>query len=406
MNHPSFESLRAWVPRWSRNHFLLLLLLASLLPGRAAIKTSDPETDYTEVYIAIVTGDELNQHGDYARARDKYVAAQQALLALQQANPNWNSQMVAFRLNYLTEKISATKKAAEVAATKAGSGAAETETPAQAKAEVVLIDAGSEPRTVLRLHPAVGDKQELNMTMKMGMDMSVPGKETPSVDIPAIKFSLSTEVKEVAANGDITYQLTCNEAAVQADDKTAPEIAAAIKASLSAVKNVSGTGKISSRGILLGLQMKTSAADPSMAQIFDQMKDAFSSTATPLPEEAVGTGAKWEHKSKLKSQGMTIAQTFSTELASVDGDRVTLHNSIAQSAANQKVSNPAMPGFKVNVAKMSGSGSGDSTRDLTRLLPVSATMSEKMETQMSLDVGQQKQTMEMKMSMNVTFESN
>jgi len=135
------------------------------------------------------------------------------------------------------------------------------------------------------------------------------------------------------------------------------------------------------------------------------MKDSFSSSSTPLPEEAVGPGAKWEYKTRLKSQGMAIDQTVDFELVSADGDHVNLRSTITQSAANQKISNPAMPTMKMDLTKMSGNGGGTSTLDLGKLMPVSGTLAEKTEMVMGMNVGQQKQTMDMKMDINVSIES-
>ena len=64
-------------------------------------------------------------------------------------------------------------------------------------------------------------------------------------------------------------------------------------------------------------------ADAQTRQLMDQMKDSFSSVAAPLPEEAVGPGARWEVKMPIKSQGMTIDQTATYELVSLEGERLT-----------------------------------------------------------------------------------
>src|SRR5437867_11002112 len=104
------------------------------------------------------------------------------------------------------------------------------------------------------------------------------------------------------------------------------------------------------------------------------MKDAVSTLSIPLPEEAIGPGAKWEVKLPVKSGGMTISQTATYQLASLEGERLAIHSSIAQQATSQKVQNPAMPGLKLDLNKMTGTGKGDLTCDLTQLLPPEATV--------------------------------
>jgi hypothetical protein len=142
-----------------------------------------------------------------------------------------------------------------------------------------------------------------------------------------------------------------------------------------------------------------------MSQMMDQVKDSFSSSSTPFPDEAVGTGAKWEYNTKIKSQGMTMNQTITSELASLEGNHLTLNNTITQNADHQKIQNSSMPGLKTDLTKMTGSGSGTSTFDLTSFMPSSATLDENIEMAMDTDTGKQKLSMAMKMTVNVTMES-
>jgi hypothetical protein len=163
---------------------------------------------------------------------------------------------------------------------------------------------------------------------------------------------------------------------------------------------------MSDHGIVKGVEMKLPAtADPQLKQTLDQMKESFTSSSTPLPEEAVGPGAKWEYQTRLKSQGMTIDQTINYELVSREGDRLTLRSILTQNAASQKIQNPAMPGLKVDLEKMTGTGTGSSTFDLARIMPLTGTLAEKMEVVMGMNAGQQKQDMNMKMDMTVTLET-
>jgi hypothetical protein len=377
--------------------WIILVLLLALCAARA----EGPDDDYLAIYGTIEQADALSASGKTDQARAKYLEAQRALIEFKRENPNWSVKVVAYRSKYVAEKIAAT---APNAVAPVSSPAAAVKTPAESP--VKLLDAGSEPRTVLRLHPAVGDKQTMTMTMKMAMTMSAGDKPMPAMEIPAMVMTMDVEVKDISTNGEITYGMVFSDATVADDTNTMPAIAAAMKSSLDTIRGMTGTGQLSDHGMLKGLEMKLPAgADPQMSQTMGQMKESFSSSSLPLPEEAVGPGAKWEYKTKLKSQGMTIDQTATYELVSVDGDRLTLRITITQSAAGQKIQNPTMPGLAVDLNKMTGAGTGDSTLDLGHIMPVSATIAEDMETIMGVNVGQQKQTMDMKMNMKVSMES-
>jgi hypothetical protein len=76
-----------------------------------------------------------------------------------------------------------------------------------------------------------------------------------------------------------------------------------------------------------------------------------------------------------------------------------------QSAVNQKIASPAMPGMKMDLHKLEGKGTGRSVYDLTRLMPVSAEMNSESAMKMGMDMGGQKQAMDMKTSAKVRLES-
>lgn len=410
---PSHPALPTIVPKPSLptgirclTAWIMLVLLLTLCGARAA---GNPDDDYVVICFTINSADTLNKSGNAGQAHEKYLVAREELAQFQAAYPNWNNSIVAFRQNYVAEKIAATAEQPAVSTDNGQSNgpAARAGKPVAAvKSPVKLLDAGSEPRMVLRLHPAVGDKQTLNMTLKMGMNMSAAGNSMPAMDLPAMLMTIIAEVKSIAANGDIAYEMTYDDATVATDSNTIPAVATAMKASLANLRGMTGTGRLSDRGLMMGMHMKLPAnADPQLSQVLGQMKDSFSSSSTPFPDEAVGPGAKWEYQTKIKSQGMVLDQTIVSELVSAEGDHVNLRNTITQNAVNQKIQNPAMPGVNVDLTKMSGEGSGNSTFDLSRLLPVAATLSEVMEMAMAFDTGQQKQTMDMKMNFSVTIES-
>ena len=392
----------------------MLMLLLPLCGARAG----DPDSDYVGIYIVMHDADTLNDGGKVSAAYVKYVEAYKELIVFQQSNPNWNNQLVAYRLEYLAEKIAATSGQPAAAATDVNTGGNNgggsgnykpTVKPMAAitsKSPVKLLDAGSEPRTVLRLHPAVGDKQTLGMTMKMGMGISTAGKIMPAMDLPAFVMNLTESVKDVAANGDATFDMVFDNATVATDTNASPTVAAAMKASLAGVNGMTGTGKMSDHGVNLGVQMQAPAGTPpQLSQAIDQMKETFSSSSTPLPDEAVGPGAKWEYTTHITTQGMTLNQSITFELVSVDGDRVTLRSTILQNADNQKIQNPAMPGLNVDLVKLVGSGNGNTVLDLGHILPLSATITESTGVSMKVAAGQQTQAMTMNMDINMDLES-
>ncbi len=396
---PCLTGRTSRTPFSSRITQLYTLVLAVLLVALCPARAEEPEDIYLRIFALIQQADLLSSRGQTEKALPKYKEAQTRLDQFKRDYPEWNDKAVAYRLNYTTEKVALLSKeapaGAETQPTQAGTKTAALPSTAQVK----LLDAGAEPRKVLRLHPKAGDKQALGVTMKMAMNIKAGEMPEQAMKLPAITIPMDVTVKSVADNGDITYEMVMGEASISDEPGAAPMVAEAMKYGLT------GTGIVSNRGITKSVEMKMPAdADPQIRQVMDQMKESFSNVGALLPEEAVGPGAKWEARMALKSQGMTIAQTLRYQLASIEGERLAAKIEISQSSANQKMQNPAMPGVKVDLTRMEGTGTGDLTLDLAQILPLQMTMDLHSEMSMGMSIAGQKQAMSMTMDLNMRLE--
>jgi uncharacterized protein DUF6263 len=387
--------------------FPALMLLALLLALPTA-RAQDPDDQYVQVFALIQQADALDSKGESAAALAKYRRALGELDSLRNEHPDWNAQVMSFRMNYLTQKVTALTEKISAAQVKPAAG--EQTTPAEAgngapSSAVKLLDPGAEPRQVLRLHPKAGDKQTLSTTLRMAMDVKVGEMENPATKLPAMKLTMDATVKSVTAEGDITYETLMQDADVAADAGASPEIAEAMKGSLAKLKGLSSSRTMSSRGINIATEVKApEGANAQMRQVMDQLKESLNQIVAPLPEEPVGVGAKWEAKMQVKSEGMTISQTATYQVVSLEGEHLATKATIVQSAANQQIQSPAMPGLKVNLTKMTGAGNGEMKFDLARTLPVEATMESHTELSMAMNLGGQNQAMTMKIDMNLRSE--
>ena len=385
--------------------FSALMLLAFLFAATPLRAVEDPEALYLQIMTVLDQAETLEKTGKPDLAKSKYQQAQRGLLNLKQNHPVFSPKVVAFRLKEVTAKIDALSKPPPGTEPVESQPKPGTEA-APSSGQLKLLNAGAEPRRTLRLQVKPGDKQKVGMTMKMAMNMEMGGMPAQAVKMPALTMDMDVTVKEVSAEGDITYETTMGDVSVAAEEGVMPQVVDAIKASFESLKGFAGGGTISSSGKAKSTDMKLPEdANPQMRQTLEQMRDSFSALTPRFPEEAVGPGAKWETKASLKSQGMTIIQTTTTELVSIDGDTLNVKNNMAQNAANQKIENPAMPGLKMDVTKMTGKGTGDATVNLNQILPAKAAMDSKSEIAMSMDMAGQKQTMTMKMDINLKMET-
>jgi hypothetical protein len=388
---------------------LVLTLLLGLCPTAQADLGDD---QYLQIYSVIQQADELNSSGKVALAKAKYQEAQTALKGFKTDYPSWNVKLVAYRMNYVAQKLTALSekpRPAAVSSTDTNAPEAQAGAPSAtstATTQVKLLEAGAEPRKVLRRHPSPGEKQSLRLTLKMAIETKMGEMQSQAMKLPGMTMNMDVTVKEVSDKGDITYEMVMGETTLAEEPGGNAQLAEIMKAALGGIKGMSGTGTVTSRGLAKGMEFNVPpGADAQTRQVMDQMKDSFSSMESPLPEEAVGPGARWEVIMPIKSQGMTITQTTTSELVSIDGERLTTKGTITQRATNQKIESPAMPGLKVDLIRMTGTGTGESTFDLGKLLPSTGTTDLRSETDMAMDMGGQKQPISTKLDLNVRLES-
>jgi len=382
-------------------HFLIMMGMIWLVTSSSA-RASQADDQYLKIYRVIEKADALTESGKTTQAITNYQQADQALKEFRRSYPSFNPKLVGYRLKYVSDKIARLSQPPADVATNAPVKAVDPSQP-----QLKLSTAGAEPRTALRLQPQAGDKQTVLMAIKMRMNMELPGQPQPQdIKLPPIKMTLETEVKSVSEDGDIIYVFTYGPMEVVDEAGTSPEMAQALKTAVGDLTGLTGTGTNTSRGISKGFQLDIpTGTNPQMHQMLEQMGDSLKMIASPLPEEPVGLGAKWEIKMPIKSQGMTIQQTINSELVGLNDGQATFKISLTQTATNQKITNSSMPGLKLDLTKMTGTGTGDSTVDLKQLLPTKATMDSKTDLAMAMNVGNQKQTMKMAMEMQLTLES-
>jgi len=381
--------------------FFRLILLAFLLACFPA-QAQNKEDEYFRIYTLIQQADSLSKNGENGPALTKYQKAKAALRNFQKNYPDWNARVVSFRSNYLAQRVAALSQTAPETA----ESQPDTKSADAGSTQVKLLEPGAEPRKVLRLHPNAGDKETVTITIKMAIDMKMGEMQNPAMKLPPMKMTMDITVKSVSPEGDIAYEMELTDASVAEGPDVMPQVAQALKTSLAGLKGLTSTGIMSNRGINKTTEMKVPAgADAQARQALDQMKENLAKVLPPLPEEPAGPGAKWEAKMAIKSQGMTIDQTAIYELVSIEEEQVTARITIAQRAANQKMQNPAMPAVKLDLTKMVGNATGELTFDLAKIIAPQATLDNHSELLMNMNNAGQKQTMNMKVDLNVRIEA-
>jgi hypothetical protein len=189
--------------------------------------------------------------------------------------------------------------------------------PIAPKAKVELLSLGSQPRQLLRYQPAVNAKELATLTMNMDMKMSMSGKSFPT-QLPATTMKLETTVTQVAPNGDIHYTFRYIDADVTPTANTPPALVRELRSQLKQLVGISGNYVIDNRGQVKSGSLKVPPnIEKSTKQLLEQLSQSLEQLSSPLPEAAIGAGAKWRVIQPLDLSGMNLTQTETFELIGV-----------------------------------------------------------------------------------------
>ncbi len=238
---------------------------------------------------------------------------------------------------------------------------------AGAPAAITLISTGAEPRTALRYKVPAGASAKTEVSTTMGMAIEMAGMALPEMKLPTMNVVTDVAVTGVAPNGDMTF--TAGIASMKFDTAGVdPTIAAGLAGVNTDLSSVKSSGVMTNRGITNQAFDLTKVTDPQLKQMMDQAGAAIQSISFPLPEEAVGIGAKWEVRSRVQSNGLDLMSKQIVEVVGIQGSKVSLKITTEQSAPPQAMKNPALPpDAEVTLVKFNGTGVSTASLDLEKL---------------------------------------
>ncbi len=268
-----------------------------------------------------------------------------------------------------------------------------------------LIDAGAEPRAPLRYRFNKDLKELMVMDMTISMGMEVGGMEQPANEMPTIRMFVALEGQEITEEGNLKYGMEFTKIDVLGDEDSDPAMIDALESAMVGVVGLTGWGIVDDRGVTkdVGFTIPEDANPAVVAQL-DQMRGQLNQLAAPLPEDAVGIGAKWRVTQHIESSGMSLTQEGTYTLEERLGESVKLSLTLTQKALPQNIQPPNLPaGTTVKLTFLESQGSGRIDLDMARFVP-STEMSMKMKMNMEISIAapdMPAQTMPMGMKMKI-----
>lgn len=256
-----------------------------------------------------------------------------------------------------------------------------------ARSQVELISPGAEPRQELRFKPTVNAKQAMTVKTNMDMKSSISGKSMPTYKIPQSVMKVESVITQVEPNGDIHYKFSYTDADVVSDPAVPPELFQAMQSSVKQMVGMNGSFMTDNRGQIKSgkFNLPEGTTNPITKQLLDQVSNSFDQFSSPLPQEAVGKGAKWRTSSKLSLSGINLTQNVIYELVDLKDNVATLNVSLEQQANSQQLNLPGMPsGANLALKSLSSKGQGQVLMRLDSMMPVRSNMSMNSNNEMSI----------------------
>lgn len=269
--------------------------------------------------------------------------------------------------------------------------------------KVTVVEAGQEPRLPMRLHPAAGLREALELSVGLRMTMNNGVQDLPSVPVPTTKTRLSVEVEE-ARSGGFSVRQSVDAVDVISVPETPKTVVDQVKAATEPLAQYRAVMRMDPRGAVLGGEVMLPRDVPVMVrQTMQQMTESLGQLAVPLPAEPVGVGAKWTAVHDIEQSGMKLRQTAHYTMVSRDGDKASLELTIDQQLVDPNVDVPGMLGASARVGRFESSGRGTLELDLSHVTPTAMHMTIDLSLSMDVSMLGQDQHLEMDMGIDLSM---
>jgi len=271
--------------------------------------------------------------------------------------------------------VGALAAGASAATAATASGQASEEETDIALPTVEVLDAGDEPRAPLRYTLTAGTGFAATQTVDQSIRQVDQDGFGSTTDVPTIDLGLQLAVAEVGPDGTARVDLaftsvtaTGNGSAASADQARAIEIA------LDDITDLTGQTTTTDRGVVVagGYDIPEGLPD-TVKSLVEQYETQLQSVSPPLPEEALGAGARWRAATELDLAGIEAQQRYDYTVESVNGSQVELSVRFRQTAKPQDFEPPgAGKGDEFRLLSLRLRGKGTMTLDLTKPIPLDA----------------------------------
>jgi len=209
---------------------------------------------------------------------------------------------------------------------------------ARAAGPVLVLDAGAEPRVVLRYKIEHGTTT--TATMDFGLASMATSRRGSALSVtPGVRLYIVSGPSMQGKRGSTRFDVRIVKAEAIVPAGLDPVVAKDLNKSASVLNNVGGWVEVDDRGIVQRTELNDAAKRSDVpVRLLVMIINARTSLARVLlPAEAVGAGARWEARKDLVLYGFKVSQVDTYTLNEKVGDELKLNVQIQQSAVPQTI---------------------------------------------------------------------
>ena len=210
------------------------------------------------------------------------------------------------------------------------------------------------------------------MDLRTAASTEFAGAKQPEIPLPPVHIVLDLDPQSLTPAGDLRFAWRVSVATVTANAQTPSQITEGMRAEVDAIAHLAGTAAVTARGLSGGVTVDgaTTVDAGATGQMAEQIRQTLRDLAVPMPEEAVGHGARWQKTAQLDGKGSRLTQTDTFTLTELAASGGAVDDVLAQTAPSQPLRAPGMAaGAEARMESMLASGDGKTRFDLSSLVP-------------------------------------
>ncbi len=278
-----------------------------------------------------------------------------------------------------------------------------------APARVRLLDPGKEPLAKLAYAPTKGDTQKLRVELAQKMSVNAQGQPGPKIVSPPQALDIDVTVEDTDDKPSSLVSMCARGISLTPTEGIDQDTTNELTKQLAGLTGYSYRERVAANGETSAGEATLPASAPKGADMLVASMNTVLRVLVPrLPDEAIGTGARWQVMTREDQGGASVVQLTEYTVKTRSGSQATLDFTTRQLAAGETMKMPAgVPaGVGTKVTKFSTTLGGSLSIDTTQMGPIKGRATQA--TKLSLDVsapgqgaGTIKTDTEMKMTVTI-----